>query len=103
MADTRVSDLVELAETPHASDLVPLVDVSDTTQAATGSTKKVTRANLVGGLATTAVLSANGKGFVNHGATAGTARPTGFASIEWCGSVEPTNAVNGDTWVNTTV
>lgn len=47
-------------------------------------------------------LGANGKGFVNHGSTAGTARPTGFASIEWYGSVQPTNAVAGDTWVDTT-
>lgn len=47
------------------------------------------------------LLTANGKGFVSHGATAGTARPSGFASIEWYGSVEPTNAVNGDTWVDT--
>lgn len=43
------------------------------------------------------------KGFVNHGATAGTARPSGYASIEWYGNVEPTNAINGDTWVNTAV
>lgn len=48
-------------------------------------------------------LSANGKGWVNHGATAGTARPSGFASIEWYGSVEPSNAIDGDTWVNTSV
>ena len=41
------------------------------------------------------------KGFINHGATAGTARPTGFTSVEWVGSVEPTNAVNGDTWIDT--
>jgi hypothetical protein len=41
------------------------------------------------------------KGFVNHGATAGTSRPTGYASIEWLGSVEPTNMANGDTWVVT--
>ena len=39
-----------------------------------------------------------GKGFVNHGATAGTARPTGFESVEWYGTVEPTNAIEGDTW-----
>lgn len=47
-------------------------------------------------------LGANGKGFVNHGSTAGTARPTGFASIEWYGSVQPSNAIAGDTWVDTT-
>lgn len=46
-------------------------------------------------------LSTAGKGVVEHGATAGTARPSGFASIEWIGSVEPTNAVDGDTWIDT--
>lgn len=38
---------------------------------------------------------------VVHGATAGTARPTGATYVEWVGSVEPTNAINDDTWVNT--
>ena len=45
----------------------------------------------------------NGKGFVNHGATASIARPPGYASIEWYGSVQPTNAANGDTWIDTSV
>jgi hypothetical protein len=43
----------------------------------------------------------NAKGCVNHGATAGTARPTWAGSIEWYGSVTPTNAIAGDTWVKT--
>ena len=43
----------------------------------------------------------NVKGHVAHGATAGTSRPTGFTSVEWVGSVEPTNAENGDTWIDT--
>lgn len=42
-----------------------------------------------------------GKGYVNHGSVASTARPSGYASIEWVGSVEPTNAIDGDTWVDT--
>ena len=46
-------------------------------------------------------IAAGAVGFVNHGAIAGTARPTGYGSIEWVGSVEPTNAVNGDIWINT--
>lgn len=49
----------------------------------------------------TATLAASGKGYVNHGATAGTTRPTGYASVEWVGSVEPTNMADGDTWVVT--
>lgn len=36
---------------------------------------------------------------VNHGATAGTARPTVTGIVLWIGSVEPTNAVDGDLWL----
>lgn len=46
-------------------------------------------------------LAASGKGYVNHGSTAGTARPSGYASIEWEGSVAPTNATSADTWIDT--
>jgi hypothetical protein len=53
------------------------------------------------GASTEITRAASTKGYVNHGATAGTARPTGYASIEWYGSVTPSNAVIGDTWVNT--
>ncbi len=44
----------------------------------------------------------SGKGFVAHGSNASVARPVGWDSIEWTGSVEPVNAINGDTWINTT-
>lgn len=44
-------------------------------------------------------LAQSGKGFVVHGATASTPRPPGFGSIEWQGSVEPENAIDGDTWI----
>jgi hypothetical protein len=40
----------------------------------------------------------NGMTVVNHGATADTARPTGAAAVYWIGTVEPTNAVDGDLW-----
>jgi hypothetical protein len=43
--------------------------------------------------------SANTKGFVFHGADPDVARPTGFTSVEWMGSVPPANAVTYDTWV----
>lgn len=55
MADAKISALTALAETPATGDLLVLVDVSDVTDAATGTTKKITRANAVGGLATTAL------------------------------------------------
>jgi hypothetical protein len=40
-------------------------------------------------------------GVIVHGATAGTARPTGYAVVTWIGSVEPTNAINDDIWYST--
>ncbi len=42
------------------------------------------------------------KGVINHGGTAGTARPSNFDSVEWLGTVEPSNAANDDTWIDTT-
>lgn len=50
---------------------------------------------------TTVDLTVSGKGYVNHGSTAATARPSGYASIEWYGSVQPDNWIAGDTWVDT--
>jgi hypothetical protein len=55
-------------------------------------------------IATTAyadTIKAGAMGYVNHGSTAGTARPSGFAAITWYGSVQPTNATAGDIWVDT--
>ncbi len=39
------------------------------------------------------------KGVVMHDDDADAARPSGYASIEWIGTVEPTNMENGDTWL----
>lgn len=47
MADTKISALTELAAEPATGDLIPLVDISDTTMAASGSTKRITSANLM--------------------------------------------------------
>lgn len=41
------------------------------------------------------------KGFISHGSVAGTARPSGFASVEWQGTIEPINMAVGDTWIDT--
>ena len=41
---------------------------------------------------------------INHGSTASTARPTQIVAqpVEWIGSVAPTNAIDGDTWIDIT-
>lgn len=41
MADSKISALTALAAVPSATDLIPIVDVSDTTMAATGTNKKI--------------------------------------------------------------
>lgn len=46
MSATPISGLVALGAAPATNDLLVVVDVSDTTQAATGSTKNMTVANL---------------------------------------------------------
>jgi hypothetical protein len=43
-----------------------------------------------------------GKGFIFHDDVDDLARPEGFASVEWVGSVEPIFAIDGDTWIDTT-
>lgn len=48
MADTKISALTELT-TPADGDKIPIVDVSDTTQAASGTTKFIQKSNLVTG------------------------------------------------------
>lgn len=49
MANKKISDLSELAEQPAGTDMVPVVDISDTTGASTGTTKKVSVTNLLAG------------------------------------------------------
>lgn len=49
MANAKISDLTALAVAPASGDLVALVDVSDTTDASSGTTKKITVTNLLAG------------------------------------------------------
>lgn len=51
MANVKLSAKTELDATPASGDLLHIVDVSDTTDASTGTSKKITRTNLIGGLA----------------------------------------------------
>jgi hypothetical protein len=37
-------------------------------------------------------------GYVSHGGNGTAARPQGYTAIIWVGSVEPTNAIDGDIW-----
>ena len=50
MSKKKISALTELAAAAAATDMVPIVDVSDTTDAATGTTKKITATNIAKGV-----------------------------------------------------
>lgn len=41
-------------------------------------------------------LRTTGMVVVNHGSTAGTARPSGAAAVYWVGTVTPTNMTSAD-------
>jgi len=109
MANKKITDLAAVT-TPASGDLLAIVDISDTTQAATGSTRKITYSNLIGGalniLTATATLnfgsiSANSSANLTMtvtGAKAGDAvfigLPSAFeASLMAMGFVSATNTV----------
>ena len=60
MADRKLSASTELAEEPATSDLLLVLDVSDTTDAATGTTKKLLWSTLKALFALTAKGVTNG-------------------------------------------
>jgi hypothetical protein len=49
----------------------------------------------------TVATKSTAMGVIVHGATAGTARPADYDVVTWIGSVEPTNAIDNDIWINT--
>ena len=76
MADTKISDLTALTA-PASGDLIPIVDISDTTMAASGTTKRITYSDLgflqLAGGTVTGYLAASAAG-VAIDATAGNIR-----------------------------
>jgi len=50
MANKKISAFTEITEAPDSADVLPIVDVSDTTGASTGTTKKVSLTNLSAGI-----------------------------------------------------
>ena len=52
MADTKISNLTALSSTPNASNLIPMVDSTDTTMGASGTDKKVLWSTFLNWIAT---------------------------------------------------
>ena len=58
MADTKITALTALTAADPINDVIPIVDVSDTTMAASGTTKKISVNNILGASGTATLASA---------------------------------------------
>ena len=58
MPDTKITALTALTAADPANDVLPIVDVSDTTMAASGTTKKISINNVLGCSGTATLASA---------------------------------------------
>lgn len=71
MADTKITALAAIATVDPAADVLPIVDISDTSMAATGTTKKVTSNQILGAGGTATLASATITGAATVGTTLG--------------------------------
>jgi hypothetical protein len=78
MADTKITALTALTAADPASDVLPIVDISDTTMAASGTTKKISVNNILGAGGTATLASAAITGAATVGTTLGV---TGGATV----------------------
>jgi hypothetical protein len=78
MADTKITALTALTAADPASDVLPIVDISDTTMAASGTTKKISVNNILGSGGTATLASATITGAATVGTTLGV---TGGATV----------------------
>jgi hypothetical protein len=115
MADTKITALTAISTVDPAVDVLPIVDVSDTTMAASGTTKKITTNQILGAGGTATLASATITGnltvdtntfFVdaaNNGVGIGTATPTsygaGYSVLEVAGSTTGVINVKGGSTV----
>ena len=96
----------------YPTEFAPILLGNITNDGAIGSTANLPIITTTDGVLTTGVFGdgenefcegndarvVNSLRVVNHGTVASTARPAGAAAVYWVGSVEPTNALDGDLW-----
>ena len=81
MADTKITALAAIATVDPAADVLPIVDISDTSMAASGTTKKVTSNQILGAGGTATLASATITGAL------------GAAGLNVTGATIPANGV----------
>ena len=94
MADSKITALTALTAADPVNDMFPIVDVSDTTMAASGTTKKISVNNILGASGTATLASATITGAATVGTTLGVTGVSTFAA----GTVSlPALTTTGDT------
>jgi hypothetical protein len=106
MPDTKITDLTALTTANPATDMFPIVDVSDTTMAASGTTKRISINNILACSPTATLASAtitgdltvrtNKLAVTNTGVGIGTASPTRALSIVGSAAATYANINSGD-------
>jgi hypothetical protein len=94
MADTKITALTALTAADPANDVIPIVDVSDTTMAASGTTKKISVNNILGASGTATLASATITGAATAGGNVGFGT-TNLTSVAGYNSLKINNATNG--------
>jgi hypothetical protein len=99
MADSKITALTALTAADPVNDMFPVVDVSDTTMAASGTTKKISVNNILGASGTATLASATITGAATVGTTLGV---TGNLTVLSTGLIVNTTGVGvGVTPTNT--
>ena len=84
MADTKITALTALTAADPINDVIPIVDVSDTTMAASGTTKKISVNNILGASGTATLASATITGAATVGTTLGVTGNAVFSADATC-------------------
>lgn len=95
------STITDLNADELSSGTIPDARFPSTLPAVSGAMlSSLSAAALSSGTIPDARFPAKVMGTVNHGATSGTARPTWAGPITWIGTVDPSNKITGDIWMD---
>jgi len=94
MADSKITALTALTAADPVNDMFPVVDVSDTTMAASGTTKKISVNNILGASGTATLASATITGALAVDTTTLVANASGYADKVGIGTATPTGKLS---------